>query len=444
MGWFTQPFIEIPSSITSKGKTTTSIPVINISTGGKEVLSKSTYVDCAVSIYNVNGDNALFDAKGGIRLRGNASSFYGNVSKIRANPVPYRLKFDSKVNMLGLNNGAKCKSWVLLTNLDTEKDVIKNDIAFRMGRMMMEPDNVYCSDAQMAHLYLNGKFLGTYLVCEQNQANKNRVNVAEPEDGYTGTDVGFLVELDGYYDTPNFMMNYEGATVRDVAGNSRKFRANSYTIKTDTFSQQQRDLIAKYIKGVFKIVYQACEKGNYLTFDSNYNVVKSNYTNAKDCIGAVMDLNSVVDMYILYEIMCDNDVGESSFYMCVDFSKDSKYPKLTFTAPWDFNWTCQGSATGSYHAATFRNSSFISRFGDRSNPWFILFYKQTWFRHMVSAKWKSFGGSQGIDQCIAAENNLISLYNADLNRRTPGIMQGAKTNLNWIQKRARWLDTLWK
>lgn len=442
-GWALTPYAVMPTAISSQGKTQTDIPVISVNTGGKEVLSKETYVDCTVNVYNVLQSSALTDAAGGIRLRGNASCFYGNVSKIRANPVPYRLKFSSKVNILGLNNGAKCKSWVLLTNLDTEKDVIKNDIAFRIGRMLMQPDNVYCSDAQLVHYYLNNKFQGTYLLCEQNQANKYRINVNEPEDGYTGTDVGYLVEMDGYYETPNFMMNYEGATVRDIAGTSRKFRSNSYTVKTDTFSQDQVDFIAKYIRGVFKIVYQACEKGNYLTFDSNYNVVSSSYTNAKDCIGAVMDLNSVVDMYILYEIMCDYDVGESSFFMCVDFSSSSKYPKLTFTGPWDFNWTCQGSASGSYHAATFRNSSFISKYGDRSNPWFIVFYKQGWFQDLVKAKWASIGKSSGICRCLDTEYALIDKYLPDLNRRTSGIMAGAKVNLKWINDRTYWLNTKW-
>ena len=442
-GWSLSPYAVMPSSISSQGKTTTDIPVISVNTGGKEVLSKETYVDCTVNVYNVPQSSALTGAVGGIRLRGNASSFYGNKAKIRANPVPYRLKFDSKVNILGLNNGAQCKSWVLLTNLDTEKDVIKNDIAFRIGRMLMKPDNVYCSDAKLVHYYLNNKFQGTYLLCEQNQANKYRVNVNEPEDGYTGTDVGYLVEMDGYYESPNFMMNYEGATVKDVAGTSRKFRANSYTVKTDTFSQNQVDFIGKYVKGVFKIVYQACEKGNYLTFDSNYNVVSSSYTNAKDCIGAVMDLNSVVDMYILYEIMCDNDVGESSFFMCVDFSKKSKYPKLTFTAPWDFNWTCQGASSGSYHAATFRNSSFISRFGDRSNPWFIVLVKQAWFRSMVKNKWTSIGKSTAIVNCLNEEYALIDHYLPDLNRRTAGIMAGAKSQLGWINDRTYWLNTKW-
>ena len=441
--WAAEPFAGVESSIKKQNKTRTSIPVISVSTNGVEVLSKNNYVNCSVSVSNVPQSQVLKGETGGIRLRGNASSFYGNVSKIRANPVPYRLKFDSKVNLMGLNDGLKAKSWVLLTNLDTEKDVVKNDFAFRVGRMLLEPDGAYASHAQMAHFYLNGVFQGTYLVCEQNQVNKGRVEVNEPEDGYTGTDVGYFVELDGYYEEPSFNMNYENATVTDVNGSTRTFRSNGYSIKSDVFSQAQKDFIAKYIRGVFKIVYQACEKGNYLTFDKNYNVVKSDFTSAKQAVSAVADVRSMADMYILYELMCDYDVGESSFFMCVDFSEDSQFPKLTFTAPWDFNWTCQGSANGSVFAGAFRTSSFISSMGDRSNPWFIVLYKQGWFREIIKTRWAEIGGARGIHQCIADEKAVIELYKSDFNRRSSGSSAGAYANLNWLEKRASYLDARW-
>ncbi len=441
--WAAEPYAPIPAGIKKQNKTQTSIPVISVSTGGVEVLSKENYVNCSVDLSNVPQSEAVSGITGGIRLRGNASSYYGNVSQIRANPVPYRLKFDSKVNLCGLNDGLKAKSWVLLTNLDAEIDVVKNDFAFRVGRMLLEPDGAYCSDAQMVHFYLNGKFQGTYLLCEQNQVNKGRVQVNEPEDGYTGTDVGYFLELDGYYEPPTFNMNYEGATVTDVNGVTRTFRPVGYSIKSDVFSKEQEAFIAKYLRGVFKIVYQACERGNYLTFDKNYNVVPSDFTSAKQAVSAVADVRSMADMYILYELMCDYDVGESSFYMCVDFSADSQFPKLTFTAPWDFNWTCQGSANGSVFAGAFRSSSFVSSMGDRSNPWFIVLYKQGWFRDLIKTRWAEIGGAEGINRCIQQEKNVLELYYADFNRRSSGNAASSYANLNWLQKRAAYLDERW-
>ena len=439
-GWSREPFTPVPDAF--KSQTSTTIPVISVSTGGKEVLSRETYVSCTVNTYNTAKETTLSGTTGGIRVRGNSSSYYGNVSMIRTHTVPYRIKFDSKVNLMGLNDGAKCKSWVLLTSNEGVIDPVKNDIALRMGRMIVKQDGYYCSDAQLVNFFLNGKYQGVYLLCEQNQVNKNRVNVAEPEDGDTSLNVGYLVEIDNYSEKPCFRMNYEGATVTDVAGTTRTFRGNDYSVKSETFSQAQVDFIAKYIRGVFKIVYQACEKGNFLTFDANYNVVPSGYKNAQECISAVADLRSMANMLILYELMCDYDVGEGSFYMCVDFSEGSKFPKLTFTAPWDWEWTCSASTSG-FFASTFRSSSFISSFGDRSNPWFIVLYKQWWFRDMVKARWAEIGGAQGVAKCIAEENALIDLYGRDMLRKNGYAVDGSRSNLRWIQNRANWLETQW-
>ena len=440
-GWSTEPFAALPSQFRSS--TSTTIPVLSIDAGGTEVLSRENYVNCKISTYNVPKQWAVSNVTGGVRVRGNSASYYGNVSMIRTHQVPYRIKLDSKVNLLGLNDGAKCKSWVLMINNGGTVDSLKNGIALRMGRMIVDQDGYYCSDGKYVNLFLNGKYMGVYLLCEQQQVNKNRVNVAEPEDGNTDVRVGYLVEIDNYSEEPYFRMNYEGATVTDVNGSTRTFRGNAYSVKSETFSQAQVDYIAKYIRGVFQIVYQACEKGNYLTLDANHNVVQSSFTNAKDCVSAVADVRSMADMYILYELMCDYDVGEGSFYMCVDFSEGSKCTKLTFTAPWDFEWTCSGSATGSLFASAFRSSSFISQYGDRSNPWFIVLYKQGWFRDLVKQRWREIGGANGVAGCIAEENALISQYAADMNRKESYTADAARVNLQWIQKRANWLNGLW-
>ena len=437
------PFRPVPSSLDSLGMTSTGIPVISIETeGGKEVLNNKEYVNCSVNIYNVEGRKALTDVAAGIRLRGNSSRFSGNIARIRENPVPYRLKFDKKVNLLGLNAGAQCRNWILLTNRKTEKDVIKNDFALRFGRMIMASDGVYCSDAQLAHLYLNGRLQGAYLVCEQNQVHPERINICDPQKGYAGTDIGYLVEIDSYGEEPCFMMDYENAMTLDINGTLGHFEPKSYSIKSDTYSEDQKEFISNYIRGVFKIVYEACEKKNFLAFDGNYAVGPSGFKNAEECVGAVLDLPSVIDMYILYELLCDKDVGESSFFMCADFSGKGERPKLAFTAPWDFNWTWERKSNQRFFAAAFTPGG-TEEFGERSNPWFILLYKQKWFRDRVRAKWRSLGGSNGVARCIALENAYISLYRPDMDRRTPGIMDEADLWLQWVQMRADWLETRW-
>ena len=101
------------------------------------------------------------------------------------------------------------------------------------------------------------------------------------------------------------------------------------------------------------------------------------------------------------------------------------------------------SATGQLYAATFCSDSFMKTFGDRSNPWFIVLYKQWWFRELVSKKWTEAGGSAGIEKCLSEERKILDEYRADINRRNGSAVERGKVYLNWIQSRAVWLDSLW-
>lgn len=417
------------------------LPVLNVMTGGAEILSLEEYVPCLVDLFNCEDAFILEGASAGIRVRGNSSAFYGDVNQIRKNTVPYRIKFDSKTNLLGMNEGAECKSWVLLKS---DWDLIRNDIAFRFGRTIIG-DNTFCSDARFVHLYVNNAFQGVYLLCEQSQINKNRVNITEPEEGYTGTDIGYYFELDNYAtsDKENIYirLDYGGYEVTDIEGETRKFVSAEYSIKNDVYGQAQIDFADKYLNNVFEIVYRACEKGEYLTFDENYDLVESDFHNAKDTIGAIMDLQSVVDMYLLYEIVHDYDCGEGSFYLCVDFAKDSKCPRLQFTSPWDFNWAYDGS-TERFWAAAFCEQSFAQEMGDRSNPWFILFAKQDWFMDMAGEKWTALQSQGKIDACIEEEIRILEEYREDLNKGSDGAVDSAYWLLDWIERRIDWMDSI--
>ena len=417
----------------------TRLPVINITTtGNKEmILSKEVYTDCVVDVFNAGKEFEMDEVSAGIKVRGNSSAYYGDVEKIKRNPVPYRIKFDKKQNMLGLNDGAKCKSWVLLK---TDWNICANDIAFRMGREIFD-DTAFVSDAQYVHLYVNDKLQGLYLLCEQSQVNEYRVNVSEAPDGYTGTDIGYYLELDNYADREEdniyFTMDYEGAKVTDVRGVSREFVPADYSIKNDIYSEEQKAFIDKYLNNVFKILYNATEKGVYYTFDANFDLIPSDYTTAEETVSAVMDMDSVVDMYLLYEIVHDYDCGEGSFYMCVDFAEGSNTPKLQFTSPWDFNWAYNDSTTR-YWAGAFCTNSFANQYGDRSNPWLILLAKQDWFHDLCADKWAA--ERENVRKAVQTERDILAKYEKDINVKEQYGTSSASNLLDWVDKRLTWMD----
>lgn len=431
-------------SFKKKIRSESKIPVISVTTAPDDMIaSREKYTSCVVDVFNCDEKLEINEASAGIKVRGNSSAYYGDVSQILANKVPYRIKFDKKTNMLGLNNGAECKSWVLLKS---DWDLIRNDIAFRFGRTIMGDSN-FCSDGQLVHLYVNEEFQGVYELCEQCQINPNRVDISEPAEGYTDTDIGYYLELDNYAtsdeDNHYISMDYENATVTDINGETRQFVPAEYSIKNDLYSQNQIDFIDKYLNNLFKIVYEACENGKYYKFDENYDLVDSDVTTAEEAVSNVMDIDSVRDMYILYEIVHDYDCGEGSFYMCVDLSKDSKCPKLKFTSPWDFNWAYNDS-TEKYYAGAFTDKNFVAKKGDRSNPWFIVLCKQDWFMATAKEKWTEMSQEKLLQGCIKTEREYLKEYDADLRKGEEWGPDSAEDLFNWIENRIYWLNSQWK
>jgi hypothetical protein len=155
----------------------TGLPVIRIDTEGNAVItSRENYINAGISI---SGPNPEYDlsVETTIRGRGNATWWYPK--------KPYRLKFPEKQSLFGY---PKAKSWVLLAN-HQDPTLIMNTIAFTLGEKMNLP---YTNHAIHVELILNGVYEGSYVLTEQVQVGKGRVDIDE--------DDGFLVELDSYYD----------------------------------------------------------------------------------------------------------------------------------------------------------------------------------------------------------------------------------------------------
>ena len=423
----------------------TSFPIVHITTAnGQEIVSLEDYVDSLIEVTNCDSVYEL-GAEGGIRVRGNASANYGDVDWIRHNQVSYRIKFAENQSMLGLNDFARCKSWVLLKSYEA---AVENYLAFKLAKAINGGD-YYCSDSVFVQLYINEEYEGVYLLCEQTQANSERVDINEAEPDYTGTDIGYLVELDNYAtgdDHPYFWLNYNKEEITDIAGTSRVPRKYAYSVKNDLYSDEQLGFIEKYFEAAWEIPMRAIRDGEYYRLGEDFELIpaQDEFASAYDCVSQVFDIESVVDMYILYEIVNDQDVGGGSFFFAVDFGDDPKYEKLTMVAPWDFDWAYydySSDADGGLYAAKFKDSYFVNNWGDRSNPWLILFYSADWFRELVSQKWQERLGD--INAAIDGVEDLIVNYADEFNLDGTRRSGSAKTTVNWVRDRVEYLSGEW-
>lgn len=166
----------------------TNLPVVTIHTLNGEIPhDKVTPIVAELTILGDNGHEALLTGPGNIRERGNGSLSFPK--------RPYRIKFDSKQQVLGAP--AKAKKWTLIPNYG-DKTLMRNMLAFELSRLLDMPYTPYCTPVDVI---LNGEYKGCYQLCDQVEVNKNRVNITEmtPADisgiPLTG---GYLFEIDAY------------------------------------------------------------------------------------------------------------------------------------------------------------------------------------------------------------------------------------------------------
>ncbi|SDB20866.1 CotH protein [Ruminococcaceae bacterium FB2012] len=403
------------------------LPVVHITTqDAKNVTSKNYYVESVVDVTNCS-DEFKLTAVAGVKVRGNSTA--NDTEK------PYRIKFDKKQNMLGLHEGKKFKSWVLLRAF---WNICPDYTAFNLAKALFE-GKYYSSDATYCTVYMNGKYKGMYLLCEQNQAGKDRVNVYEPDEDEYQNEIGYFVEMDNYAgEDPYFSLDYGKGTLTDFLGVTRSIPRDDFSIKSDINTEEQLAFIKNYFSGAFKILHESVNNNKALMFDDNYNVVSAEgvYT-PQQAVEAVFDTESVINMLLLEELCHDNDVGAGSFYYAVDFSENSKYPKLTFTAPWDFNWAYEGSTSG-YYAGTWQE---IKHDGwDRSNVWLIEFMNADWFRRQADEKWQRISGSGAITAALDKVQADIAVLRNDLPADESWRVDSGNNVVNYARGRAQWLD----
>ena len=380
------------------------LPIISITLENEDLTKE--YETCQISVISGIEKYDINMAEAQIKVRGNSSSNYTK--------KPFRIKFDKKQVMLGLNNDLKAKSWVLLTEY-RDLTMMKNATALYLGKQILGEDGYYVSDFRFVDVFINNYYQGVYLLAEQQQANKNRININEPEKDYEECDIGYLLELDAYYIEENNYFGIEYGKLIDVYGsiiNEHKFN-NHYVIKSDLFSDKQLSFIQNYLQNIWNIMYNATQRdlsdnSSFLTMDEDYELIEDDeIASAKEAIEKYVDINSLVDTFILNEICINFDIGWSSFYMSVDLSENSK--KLTFEAPWDFDIAFNSRTDidiDDFYTCK-KNNHIKTR--DIMNPWLVILSSQDWFMEMVKERWTEVGTGL-IENAILKINNYMELY----------------------------------
>lgn len=390
------------------------------------------YVKATISVNHCEEQYVLDNISGKVKVRGNYTSSYDK--------KPIRIKFDSKQKMLGLNKNNALKNWVLLASWK-DTSLLRDASAFYLGNALTESEGYYCSDFRFVKVYLNDAYNGVYLLVEQQEISSNRVNIPESKSANDTFKTGYFLEFDGYYKNEPDIQKYT------ISYNNVKTGNNGFTVSNDIMNETQHTFVKKVTQNIWNVVYDALKKSHtnlttspYHTIDDNGEyIVDNTILTAKEAVSRVIEIDSLVNMYILHEISEDRDVGFSSFYFALDFSETGN-KKLTYTAPWDFDYSMgnntwetamkanlnttklanDGRMTSNRRkltkTASLTKEDFTFTNKDKlycmttDNPWFVVFANEQWFYDMVYARWQEAQMMGVFDSLLEMIDTMTTKY----------------------------------
>ena len=350
---------------------------------GEKVFSKATDFDFIednhpgdITIYHADGTVNLKQSTSMARLRGNTTQAFPK--------KPFAVKLGKKAEVLGM---PKHKRWVLLANWK-DKSLMRNHIALGIARKFTEhltdgiPWNV---SGEFVELVYNGVHVGNYYMCEQIKIDENRLNIQAEYDAkdYPSlspeqvANFGYLLECDDNYDEVS------------------KFMTKHYLpfqFKDDT---DAGNVIINYVQAKVQDIEDNLYKG-FKNADSDA------YARAYEDL----DLPSVVDQLLIYEMTMNSELGHpKSLYMYMDGTG-----KLCGGPVWDFDWlafpinnSVLDKLNGGWDrffdksllcTSGHKNKHFVSSYvptGPRSDDvpyiWYPMMVTEPSFQDMAASRW---------------------------------------------------------
>lgn len=305
------------------------LPSISISLNGvtlSQINSNSKEIKYPNNSFSLFSDSQnLSDSSVEIKGRGNYS--WGLPQK------SYQVKLSSKVNILGMG---KSKTWLLIENY-SDNSLLRNKTAYDLG------NNIgldYTQKTNHVDLWVDGEYIGIYLLTEKVQVGSNRVELTD--------DDGLIVEMDNVY----------------------------YAYESDYFSSN--------ITGShFVLKDSEAEDGgvsSFKKFKKYINEFESKlYSDEKnwDEISSMIDVESFVKYFFVQEFTENSDGAKTSMFMYKDGDNDV----LHMGPVWDFDITL-GNCYVDYLGGN-PNLDYITNIKKYTSPtigWYNELYKIPEFR----------------------------------------------------------------
>jgi len=137
----------------------TGLPIVWIN-AEKAIEDRETWINSTVAI----GDSASSAVRLNAQIRGRGNTTWTMDKK------PYRIRLRSEASVLGLS---PARNWVLLANF-ADRSLMRNALALSLGKRLGVP---FAHDQRFVDVFLNGQYIGNYLLTEHNEVHPSRVAI---------------------------------------------------------------------------------------------------------------------------------------------------------------------------------------------------------------------------------------------------------------------------
>jgi len=431
---------------------TNKVPTVYISTKGNTIVNEPK----VQSIIQIQlGDTIVFRSNIGIEYRGSTS---------------YRL-FDQKSYGFELRDVADNDTDSAIMDFPIQSDFIlyapANDKSLIRNTLIYDLSNqigMYASRTKYVQLYIDGSYLGLYVLMEKMKRDKSRVNIskmATTDNDASQVTGGYIIKIDKsagdnsivgweadaiYTEALSFRSQYDSYGNKIVyAPYGPKKGAETYYMyeypKYDAITGSQKTYLQTYIN------------------DFENTLLSNNFSNATTGYSKYIDENSFIDFLILNEFAYNPDAYRLSTFM----NKD-RLGKLKMGPIWDFNL-----GFGNDDRTTFINAStWMFNFNNYypGDAWLINF----WWKKLLSdpafatklkSRWVNHRSTvlseQNIANSIEKQITVLKINNSIDKHFERWKILGVKLPYNnfvgkthqeeldflksWISKRLLWMDS---
>ncbi len=438
-----------------------SIPVIRINTDDKHpIYSKTEYKGADMIIEN----NKYYEdcqnsyTKGEampIEVRGRGNSTW----EVRDEKISIKLKLPKKESLFGMDES---RHWYLLANY-YDVTHLRNKLAYDLSGTM----GLYYTQSTWVTLYLNGKNLGLYQICEAIRVGEECVDIFDWED--TAEDVAYAIAMREKMDKEKAdslakeMKNdlswitsgkYKNYTISDYYNTSSFDITSGYLIEYDARNDDDRTLIVTeryeiplHLDNPERL--DTCpEMLAYVTnlFNEFEDALASPtfYNNKGKHYSEYIDIDSFIDFWLVFNIFKNIEFGWLSIFLYIDNGK------IHFAPVWDFD-------NGSGNQVTLKedwmdpNSWF--NIGGRARWWKMLSFDPNFISR---AQTRYFEIREAIDDMLVSMDIYYKYIKEEAikdyerlgarnnwymkDSRTEGFEEEFAIMRKWMYDRIAWLD----